>query len=197
MQDGRSPYFGAVVGRVANRIADAEFTLEGTTHKLAANNPPNALHGGKRGFDKVCILAQALHSYPYESIYRQVQDRLPWASVMRIPNPRCGLQPLAFRICVSHSALRFGIRPAHGGRHVGMISVWVSFQELTKGCIVTSAKLIQVVWEGDRIVHPEGDAVRLQHISRTGEEVRCSTFSREHTCRLHCLCSQARVSEVM
>ena len=91
MQDGRSPYFGAVVGRVANRIADAEFVLEGTTHKLAANNPPNALHGGKRGFDKV-------------------------------------------------------------------------------------------VWDGDRIVHPEGDAVRLQYISRSGEEVRRCPASVQQRC---------------
>ena len=93
MQDGRSPYFGAVVGRVANRIADADFVLEGTTHKLAANNPPNALHGGKRGFDKV-------------------------------------------------------------------------------------------VWDGDRIVHPEGDAVRLQYISRSGEEVRRCPASAQQRCRL-------------
>ena len=86
MQDGRSPYFGAVVGRVANRIANAEFVLEGTTYKLTANNPPNALHGGRHGFDKV-------------------------------------------------------------------------------------------IWEGDRIVHPEGDAVRLQYISRSGEEVKRNASS--------------------
>jgi aldose 1-epimerase len=47
------PFFGALAGRVANRIAKARFTLDGKEYKLFANNGPNALHGGKKGFDKV------------------------------------------------------------------------------------------------------------------------------------------------
>jgi aldose 1-epimerase len=48
-----SPYFGATVGRVANRIKNGEFSLEGKKYKLAVNNPPNHLHGGTKGWDKV------------------------------------------------------------------------------------------------------------------------------------------------
>ena len=49
----KSPFFGAIVGRVANRIKDATFVLEGKTYTLNANDKPHTLHGGPKGWDKV------------------------------------------------------------------------------------------------------------------------------------------------
>jgi len=48
-----SPFFGCLVGRYGNRIARGKFTLSGKEYTLAQNNGPNAIHGGKKGFDKV------------------------------------------------------------------------------------------------------------------------------------------------
>ncbi len=47
-----SPHFGAITGRYANRIGGAQFTLNGQTYHLIANNGPNTLHGGPNALDK-------------------------------------------------------------------------------------------------------------------------------------------------
>jgi aldose 1-epimerase len=55
----RNPYFGATIGRVANRIRDARFELEGQMYPIAANNGAHHLHGGAKGWDKVVWNAEA------------------------------------------------------------------------------------------------------------------------------------------
>lgn len=53
-----NPYFGCLVGRYANRIANAKFKLDSITYTLAANNNGQSLHGGLKGFDKVMWKAE-------------------------------------------------------------------------------------------------------------------------------------------
>jgi len=56
---GKHPFFGATVGRFANRIGKACFSLDGKEYKLDANNGQNHLHGGFKGFDKHIWKAEA------------------------------------------------------------------------------------------------------------------------------------------
>ncbi len=60
--EAKGPYFGAIIGRYGNRIGHAQFTLNGQTYKLPANDGPNTLHGGTKGFDKVVWEAQPFDS---------------------------------------------------------------------------------------------------------------------------------------
>jgi aldose 1-epimerase len=62
--EAKSPYFGALVGRYANRIAGGKFSIDGTEYTLALNNGKNTLHGGKKGFDKNVWTVEQLPSIP-------------------------------------------------------------------------------------------------------------------------------------
>jgi aldose 1-epimerase len=70
------PAFGATIGRVANRIGQARFTLDGREYRLAANSGPNHIHGGRKGFDKVVwgarILPPQAAAAAVEFTYRSV-----------------------------------------------------------------------------------------------------------------------------
>jgi aldose 1-epimerase len=61
-------YFGALVGRYGNRIAHAQFVLDGKTYTLAKNNGENSLHGGVKGFNKALWTAKILPAKDGQSL---------------------------------------------------------------------------------------------------------------------------------
>ncbi len=72
-------FFGAIIGRVANRIAKGKFSLDGKTYHLAINDPPNSLHGGEPGYQDVVWDANQLNDSTLQLSYLSKNGgRVPW-----------------------------------------------------------------------------------------------------------------------
>src|ERR1019366_1241573 len=69
LQQPPPPYFGALIGRYGNRIANGQFALDSVQYKLAKNDGGNHLHGGIRGFDKRIWNANAASGQQLELTY--------------------------------------------------------------------------------------------------------------------------------
>jgi aldose 1-epimerase len=68
-----NPYFGALIGRYGNRIANGRFTLDGREVVLAQNDGPNHLHGGSKGYDKVFWEIKPIDSSSVKLSYRSAE----------------------------------------------------------------------------------------------------------------------------
>jgi len=76
---GKETYFNAVIGRVANRIKDGRFTLDGKTYQLPINNGTNSLHGGVSGFNEKIwkVTAQSRHSITMRYVAKDGEEGYP------------------------------------------------------------------------------------------------------------------------
>lgn len=72
---GRHPYFGATVGRFANRIAGGRFSLKGKDYNLAVNNGKNHLHGGLKGFDRRMWTSEAFTDNGTACVQMQIRSK--------------------------------------------------------------------------------------------------------------------------
>lgn len=107
-------YFGAIIGRYANRIANASFPLNGTTYKLDANNGQNTLHGGYLGWNT--RVWRATPSVSHNAVSLKLTARMPAGEgCLRSLSPGCTGFPAPVTATVTytvtrHNALRIGYR---------------------------------------------------------------------------------------
>jgi len=75
----KETYFNAVIGRVANRIKDGRFTLDGVEYQLPINNGPNSLHGGISGFNEKTwkVMAQSQHAITLRYVAKDGEEGYP------------------------------------------------------------------------------------------------------------------------
>ena len=78
------PYYGAIIGRYGNRIAKAKFKIDGTEYTLAANNGPNSLHGGPKGFQAQVWDAKPIGENALELTYVSADDEEGFPGKMNV-----------------------------------------------------------------------------------------------------------------
>ena len=83
-----NPYFGAICGRYANRIANGKFVIDGVTYQLPVNNGPNSLHGGPEGFNNQVFDAKGVISTAngeqIEMIYISKDDEMGYPGTLTL-----------------------------------------------------------------------------------------------------------------
>jgi hypothetical protein len=149
LQDGTSPYMGAVVGRVANRIAGGRFSLDGKEYTLARNNGPNCLHGAPP----------------------------PTAGLLPPSHRSCADQGCCrgvfFAACLAMRAAAEDIAAAEppGASHVFSFLPGVPCQRLPVAALAGgNVGYDKVEWEAAEVADERGQAVQLSYTSKDGEE---------------------------